>query len=339
MKVLLLHPGPSFSVADVCNGWAKGFQQAGCSVAVWNLNDRLEFFERAHISDDGGPFKKAFTTQEAALLASETLFAQVYKWWPDLIVVVSGFYTDPSVYEELRRHGHKVVLLHTESPYEDPKQIRVAPAVDLNVLNDPTNLEAFRAVNSNSVFFGHAYDPDVHHPTSVAPSRDFVFVGTGYPSRIDFLEAVDWPTDDVTLAGNWQGLREDSPLRPFVGHAIDACIDNTATADLYRTARASANLYRVEGTGSPDGWAMGPREVELAACGTFYLTEARGENRQVLPMVPTFDGPEDFADVLGWWLNHPDKRADVARRAQAAVAGRTFADSARRLLRLVDTLT
>ena len=101
----------------------------------------------------------------------------------------------------------------------------------------------------------------------------------------------------------------------------------------------SANLYRAEAQegDTGEGWAMGPREVELAACGTFYLTEERGENREVLPMVPTFDSPEDFGEKVRWWLAHPEAREQVAREAMAAIGDRTFENHAARLLEHITT--
>ena len=101
--------------------------------------------------------------------------------------------------------------------------------------------------------------------------------------------------------------------------------------------QVSANLYRAEAQDGCDaeGWAMGPREVEPAACGTFYLTEERGENREVLPMVPTFDCPEELGDKIRWWLAHPEARDKVTREAQEATADRTFANHAARLLQLI----
>ena len=142
---------------------------------------------------------------------------------------------------------------------------------------------------------------------------------------------------DVLLAGNWQQLTDRSPLLPYVAHDLAECLPNDQTADLYRGTKVSLNLYRREAERKEleAGWAMGPREVELAACGTFYLTEERGENREVLPMIPTFDGPADFSDKLAWWLAHDAERAEVAAAAQAAVAGRTFADNVRRMLQQV----
>ena len=38
----------------------------------------------------------------------------------------------------------KVVLLHTESPYQDDEQLERAAHADVNLLNDPVNIDAYR---------------------------------------------------------------------------------------------------------------------------------------------------------------------------------------------------
>ena len=53
-------------------------------------------------------------------------------------------------------------------------------------------------------------------------------------------------------------------------------------------------------------------------------------------MVPTVDSPEDFADKLAWWLAHDTERQAVADQAREAVADRTFLNSARKLLQIVN---
>jgi hypothetical protein len=41
VRVLLVHPGPDFSVHDVFVGWQEGLREAGVEVASFNFNDRL----------------------------------------------------------------------------------------------------------------------------------------------------------------------------------------------------------------------------------------------------------------------------------------------------------
>jgi hypothetical protein len=41
MKVLIVHPGPDFSVHDVYAGWFEALQKLGCQVAGYNLLGNL----------------------------------------------------------------------------------------------------------------------------------------------------------------------------------------------------------------------------------------------------------------------------------------------------------
>lgn len=336
MRALVVRPGPHFSVADVCNGWVKGLRANGVTTVDFNFDDRMSFYVRAHLEHEGRFRQAVEHPEQAARMAAKGLEAACYELWPDVVVIISGFFVPPETYDLMRSRGHKVVLVHTESPYEDDRQLQRAPRADLNVLNDPTNLDRFKEAGP-SVYIPHAHDPDVHHPRRPVPSAvsQFCFVGTGYPSRSEFFEQVDWSGIDATLAGNWRSLAPDSPLRPLLAHPIDECCPNDQTAVLYASTKASVNLYRKEATHNADGWAMGPREVELAACGTFFLREPRGEGDEVLDMLPTFDGPDDFGDRLRWWLSHDDKRSEAARLAREAVADRTFTAHAARLLSLL----
>ena len=85
---------------------------------------------------------------------------------------------------------------------------------------------------------------------------------------------------------------------------------------------------------------MSPREVELAATGTFYIRDPRPESDDVLPMLPTLDpsDPASLTDVLRWWLAHDDERLAAAAAARAAVADRTFAAAAAAALGRLDSM-
>lgn len=331
MKVLLVHPGPDFSVSDVYTGWSEGLRQAGALVRGFDLSDRLTFYANAEL--DGRP---ALEHKQAVALAAEGILAAAWRAQPDVVVIVTGLFVPTHVLDALRARGTRVVLLHTESPYEDDTQLERAQHADLNVLNDPTNLDRFTEQGA-AYYQPHAWRPGVHEPGQPDPQlrADVTFVGTGFPSRIALLEQVDWAGVELTLAGQWAGLVEDSPLRKHLVHDIDECCPTELTSRLYASAGMSMNLYRREAN-RPElsaGWAMGPREVELAAAGVFFAREPRGEGDELLPMLPTFTSPGELADIVRWSIANPGPREEAAAKARAAVADRTFHRSAARLLR------
>lgn len=331
MRVLLIRPGPSFSVQDVAFGWRDGLRQHGVTVADFNFDDRLDFYASAQIDKDD-EIRKAFSREGATRLAAKTVLSACYEFWPDVVLIVSGFFIPKDVLQLIKSRGHKIVYLFTESPYEDDRQIQQAAFADLCIVNDPLNLERFRENCPASFYVPHAYNPDRHHPGLPVAEMvcDFAFVGTGFPSRVEFFEAVDFEGLDVALGGSWSQLPEESPLRPLVAHRKDWCMGNDETADLYRSTRSSLNLYRreIQDGGTAAGWAMGPREVELAACGTFFLRDPRPESDELFPMLPTFSEPGEVRPLLDWWLTHDLEREEVVLKARAAIADRTFAANA-----------
>ncbi|MDP8930464.1 MAG: glycosyltransferase [Actinomycetota bacterium] len=340
MRVLAVQPGPGFSVSDVHAGYVKALRGLGCQVVDFNLSDRLALYELAHLPDHEGGYRKAFPLEAAVSLAVKGVEAAAYEVWPDVVLVTSGFFLQPAHYQLMRRRGHKVVLLCTEQPYELERELRLAPLVDLVLLNDPTHIEHFVEQNTETYYMPHAYDPEVHYPGpgQAELASDFALVGTGYPSRIEFLERVDWDGVDAALAGNWQALEESSRLRRFVAHDLAECCPNELAAELYRATKASANLYRREAQRPDlaDGWATGPREVELAACGVPFLREHRGEGDELFPHHPVFETPEEFGEQLRWLLANDDVRAKLGQQGREAIAERTFTNHAKRLLRLLD---
>lgn len=340
MRVMVVRPGPRYSVADVHHGLVKGLQRSGVDVIDFRYDNLLDLFGSVSLKRNGR-WQPVFDEAGGATMAGEHLQAAVFRSLPDVIVLMSCFWIPPEVLDVLRQRQPRLVAWFTESPYEDDKQLQIAQWCDSVVLNDPRNLDLFRSVCRSADYIPHAFDPDVHFPGRGRPdwACDVAFAGTGFPSRIEFLEGVDWSGIDLKLGGMWQAAK-DTGWEKLLVHPPDECLDNPNTATLYRSARASFNLYRQETTpgGDADGWAMGPREVELAACGTFFLRDPRPESDEVFPMLPTFTDPADFGEQLRWWLDNDTKREAAAQAARAAIQDRTFTASARRLLTLVDAL-
>jgi hypothetical protein len=334
MRILCVHPGADFSVADVERGWVKALRALGNDVAVYNMNDRLVFYANCLVNG------KKIPNEQVVEHAAFGLHGKLWEWQPDLLVVISGFYLLPVTWELLKYRPHKTCVIFTESPYEDDRQWNLVASAepDLVILNDPKNRERFDAIHNNVHYLGHCFDPEIHYPATGARDLDFTFVGTGYPSRRKFFEQVDFSNLDVAFAGHWKGI--DGPLASYLQHPSDECYPNEDAADLYRRSKVSANLYRgndpIEANQPDlmDGWACGPREIELAACETFFLREPRGEGDDLFPMLPTFTEPDEFSELLRWWVAHESEREDAARRARKAVQHRTFDAAARRLLNL-----
>lgn len=349
MRILVVHPGPNFSVADVHDGWVEALRGLGAEVASFNSDDRIQFYGHALIStgdvdDTGHPLvRRAMSDADALRMAMQGVSHAAFSMWPDAVMFVSGFFVTPGLMSLLQSRRMKVILLATESPYQEKMQLERAQCSDITLLNDPVNIEEYRKLGITAEYAPHSYRPSVHYPLR-EPNKDLnadlAFIGTGFASRIDFFERMNLDGLDVLLGGCWP-LAAKSPLRQYMGHDIEECVPNYETAEVYRNAKCGINFYRREYDDADDAatttpWAMGPREVEQAACGMFYLRDPRAEGDEVLDMLPTFSGPEDAGEQLRWWLTHDGEREQAALKAREAIADRTFTSNAKRLLELLE---
>lgn len=245
----------------------------------------------------------------------------------------------------MRMRRFPIVIVHTESPYQDDEQLMRAPFADINILNDPLNIKRYEELGPPAVYLPHCYRPHVHYPrrgpADPALASDLAFIGTAFASRIKFFESMNLDGIDVLLGGQcWGDTAPDSKLRGWLGHEIDQCVDNDIAAEHYRNAKCGINFYRRESEEAHlgEGWAMGPREVEMAACGLPFARDPRGESDEIFRMLPSFTGPADAGEKIRWMLSHDREREKMGGAAREAIADRTFDNNARRLLKMLDDL-
>lgn len=359
-RILLVHPGPDFSVADVYRGWSKALRKLGHHVREYNTNERLTFYGRALFedSDRSAPcehcgrvaVRKALPDPAMiAQMATAGLVEDVFNFQPEVIFFVSCFFQSGTVLRRLRQRGFKLVMLHTESPYQDDEQKLRGQFANLNLLNDPVNIQSWADMGIPAAYVPHSYDPDVHYPVDSAARLtdspyqvDFSFIGTAFRSRCEFFSAMNLDGIDTAFGGNgWDQIDpEFAPLLRYLGHKPDECVDNAETARVYRMTRCGINFYRREGEDQHkgEGWAMGPREVEMAACGLFFLRDSRPESDEVLPMLPTFTSAADAEEKLRWYLANDRARENAADLAYTAVEQRTFANRAAEVCELMEKM-
>jgi spore maturation protein CgeB len=360
MKVLVVHPGASWSTSDVFDGLVFGLRHHGVEVIEYRLDARIgHAHNRTHAL-----YRKAKRLQadlakptkvDVLYKAGEEAIPMALRFGVDAVIVVSAMFFHPDLFIMLRRAGTRVVMLCTESPYDVREELKIAAAISRpdayagRVVdpvsgiwtNERSSVAAFRAVNPRSGYIPHAWHPERHRPGPQAvddqvKAHDVVFVGTGFPERIEWFNQVDWTGIDLGLYGTWDRLSAKSPLRACVQAAQ---VNNAAAAALYRRAKINLNFYR-----KSIGWApnapriehaesLNPRAYELAACGCFHLSDHRAEVTEKFgDLVPTFDSAEQASRLIRRWLADDEGRARIAAALPACVAEDSWVHRARRVI-------
>lgn len=346
MKLLVIHPGASWSTADVEAGLRYGLQQHGVHAVEYRLDQRLDHSRRwlhaawRRARKHNATLEKP-TTPDIFYKAGEPAIAMALRHQVDAVLVVSAMFLHPDILILMRRAGLRVVVLFTESPYDQAKELAVARLVDGGWTNERSALPAFQAANASSGYLPHGWNPTTHRPgpqpgDETVAAHDVVFVGTAFRERVAWLSAIDWTGIDLGLYGSWEALGSRHPLRQCVRGAQ---VSNARTAALYRRAKIGLNLYRTS-----EGWgrhapaiahaeSLNPRAYELAACGVFSLSTYRAEIADVFgDLVPTFDAPADASALLRTWLADAAGRARVSALLPACVAESSWVDRSTRVI-------
>lgn len=351
MKVLLVHPGATWSTADVEAGLRYGLKRHGVTVVPYRLDLRIDVAQK-WLHALWRQKKKTDQTLEKPKQpdimyhASVGALEMAMRHAVDVVVVVSAMLLHPDVIVMMKRAGLRVVVLFTESPYDEEHELRVAAMVDGCWTNERATLSRFLAVNPRAGYLPHAWHPERHFVSdrvaSDLPSHDVVFVGTGFAERITWFNSIDWTGIDLGLYGTWKGLGLSKQIRAAVRGAN---VGNETASALYRRAKIGLNLYRTS-----KGWgrkapqiahaeSLSPRAYELAACGSFHLSDYRAEVREVFgDLVPTFSTPGEAAALIRLWLNDAEGRAKVAALLPACVAEASWADRAKTVIGDLQTM-
>jgi spore maturation protein CgeB len=346
MRILLVHPGASWSTADVHNGLRFGLSAVGVQTANYQLDVRISRSAQWlywNWRKSGKPAEAKPNPRDAQYHAGIGVLERALRIDPDWVLIVSGMYLDIEIVQFLKRCGLKVAVLLTESPYDDLAQAEYIRHADVAWTNERTSVARLSAASPRTQvrYLGHAWHPLVHQPLPPredVPKHDVLFIGTGFPERNQLLADVRWPTDNVALYGHWDSLGSRNKLRRYLRGGV---LDNEQAAWYYRAAEVNLNLMRRrQGWGSKDtadevvAESVNPRCMELAALGRFYVSDSRPELTDLFgDLVPTFETADELSELLARWLapSMEARRVGVGRELHALVRGHSWADRARQV--------
>lgn len=343
LRVLLAHPGASWSTADVYDGLKFGLLHHDVDVIEYRLDWRIEATHREKMAawrraKRIDPTVEKPTGELVQHDSSVGLLIMAMERRVDVVIVVSAMLLHPNVLVMLKEAGKLVTVLFTETPYDLEHELKVAALVDGCWTNERTAVPAFRAVNPRAGYLPHAWEPRKHYidcaiPNSV-PSHDVVFVGSCFPERAAFFNAIDWTGIDMGLYGFWVQERK-APVK--LNAQVRACIRggvvaNLETAALYQRAKIGLNLYR-HYAGTPQPESLSPRAYEYAASGVFHLSDYRKEVLEVFgDRVPTFTTPQEAESLIRYWLAHDDARHELGATLPACVVEQSWIDRAEEVI-------
>ncbi len=152
---------------------------------------------------------------------------------------------------------------------------------------------------TNPQKFYYEYDKKVAH--------DILFVGRPGYERISALWAIESGFDVALYGDGWQNK---APLKYYHG----SYIDNQELHKYYASAKIVLNDTRSDM--KADGF-ISNRVFDVTASGGFLISDYMPEIEQFYgASIPMFKTKEELAELLTYYLSHPEERAKKAKAAQ-----------------------
>ena len=333
MRILVCYPGHSIATFDVAHGWDNALRALGHEVFTLNYEDNVPFY--GQVIDFWKERNPDFhpTMRDVFWLASQDLVCKAIECMPlDFVLIITGLLHHPRAFELIRKVGIPTVLLFTESPYNDDMLVELLPLPDVVFTNERNSLGAFKEANPNSYYMPHSYDPTRHHPPNGDTyEHDVFFLGTMYDERQAlFDELAKHYSGDMDIIGTKLGRKGEMPgavtndelIKHYWGSKI-ALTPNRTTAGYFDKTQIESEAY-----------SLGPRVYELAACGTFQLTDtSRAELIDVFgDTIQTYQNAEHLAELIRLFIEYPRWRQELAERARIQVKPCTFENRATEIL-------
>lgn len=331
MKILLAYPGPRHSTFDVAAGYERALRATGAEVEPYQYHSFIEYYECANrVWNERRP-EFAANPGDDLYFASEHLVVKAVEFVPDVVLVIAGGALHRRAFDLLYRLRLPVVVLLTESPYQDTMQGNIIrhPAVVAALTNERLSAAPLAETAGKPVaYLPHAYDPARHFPQAVGADyqTDVYFHGTLWPEREALFAGLDALPYRVKIGGG--------RLSDIANYGAQT-LPNDELAQYYCGTRIALNHHRVHTAETPrPAESLGPRAYEIAACGAFQLCDAtRPELFELLGgTVGTYRDAADLRDKITYWLRRDAERERMAANARAHVQACTFAARAKNVL-------
>ena len=361
MKILQIWPSHSNSSWNTSFFLSRALRKAGVKTADFAYSQEI-ILQNLAINAFRGTKDKAYEG-EAILLANRMMMGYVASALPDAIIVVTGLTMHKGTWqwlEDLRRqlrHPYKIILVYTESPYRPSEELELAQHADYIFTNERAFVGRLRQFQPRSWYMPQAYDEEIHAPAAREQRYATYFCGSGFRTRIQVLEQIDWErAGGLTLKGLWRDIEEGSPLKPYYQEGL---VQNEQVVEDYRASGICLNLHRREGEivvferdlpnsyslergvfKTADAESMNNRACEIAATGAFQIADdSRAELGEVFgDSVPQFsvDEPAELQELVEFYTQRPQIRAKLAEDARMRIQGRTYLENVKRILSLME---
>ncbi len=247
----------------------------------------------------------------------------------------------PSALDEIRAMGITTVNWYCNGSYQLHLVREIAPHYDWCLVPEKFRLPDYVAMDARPLYCQEAANPDIYRPYDVPQEFDVAFIGQAYGDRPDYIRHLLGEGLDVRVWGpGWQRLapptlarrawragrrllgRPSTPLPPLPAAILGEPLSDEAMVQMYSRARINLGFSTCGEThrGAERIVQVRLRDFEVPMSGGFYLVEYMEELEEFYEIgreIACYDGPQDLADKIRYYLAHDEEREAIRQAGRA----------------------
>ncbi|MWV46849.1 glycosyltransferase [Paenibacillus sp. HJL G12] len=250
---------------------------------------------------------------------------------PDLVLVMNGLHVFPDNHLEdiatIRGMGIKTAIWFVDDPYFTEETAPMCTAYDMVFTHELGCVPFYRGLGAAKVhYLPLAVNTAMFKPQHPGPGHmyDICFIGNAFWNRVAIFDEMASFLEDkkVLIAGGfWERITQTEKL----GRALHlGFIAPEETVNYYNGAKIVLNIHRPDEYGQDNhnihqirAKSINPRTYEISACGTLQITDVREDtNSHYRPGydIETFGSVKELQDKISYYLEHEDRRLEMAAR-------------------------
>ncbi|MCL6456622.1 MAG: glycosyltransferase [Gorillibacterium sp.] len=245
---------------------------------------------------------------------------------PDLVIVLNGIHAfGPELSKALQSTGVKTAVWFVDDPYFSDISGQIAPYFDYIFTHELNAIPFYSNLGCPRIYYlPLAASLGIFHPMHVSNDykSDVCFIGTGFWNRIAFFDELIPLLRGrrlVLIGGLWDRLNHFNEV------AANARLEGASieeSAYYYNGASIVLNMHRAADDDAHNrnsshlaAHSVNPRTFEIAACGTFQLTDVRDDLDTFYTPgldIETYQSPTELSQKIEYFLGHEEERQRLA---------------------------
>ncbi len=332
-------------VFHTSEGWHNHFSPALTDMGHDVVEFRYPWGETYQKLDTGNPEHVAFMTQNRPKATAELLRQIKAAHAEKPIDLLFSYFYDavvlPEAIDDIKALGITTVNWYANGSYQLHLVRAISPHYDWCLVPERFRLKDYEAMGAHPIYCQEAANPAFNKPYDLPKEYDVTFVGQAYGDRPAYIKFLREAGIDVRVWGAkwtdyappglprqiWRQARKALGLARKVPEILPASVLGGPLSDTEMVQMYSRSKINLGFSTCGDTHLVGERilqvrlrDFEVPMSGGFYMVEYMEELEEFFQIgkeIVCYDGSQDLADKIKYFLAHDSEREQIRQAGYA----------------------